>query len=162
MRTDAGTGSQGRKRSLARKASAPTEGPVLPSDRIRGNAREREILDLVAYEMFERYVALAREAAAGGGRIADAHAEKLFREMNAAASPTDESSGQIGRHDILTGTKSLDYTESTTLDEAGLEFRCAADALLAVADQALEELRRGREETHKILDRLEARLVLHG
>ena len=48
-----------------------------PSVKIRGNA----------YQVFERYVALAREAAAGGDRIAAEnfyqHAEHYFRIMNA-------------------------------------------------------------------------------
>jgi hypothetical protein len=48
-----------------------------PSVKIRGNA----------YQVFERYVALAREAAAGGDRIAAEnlyqHAEHYFRVMNA-------------------------------------------------------------------------------
>jgi hypothetical protein len=47
-----------------------------PSVKIRGNA----------YQIFERYVALAREAAAGGDRIAAEnfyqHAEHYFRIMN--------------------------------------------------------------------------------
>jgi hypothetical protein len=49
-----------------------------PSVKIRGNA----------YQVFERYVALAREAAASGDRIAAEnlyqHAEHYFRVMNAA------------------------------------------------------------------------------
>jgi hypothetical protein len=48
-----------------------------PSVKIRGNA----------YQVFERYVALAREAQAGGDRIAAEnlyqHAEHYFRVMNA-------------------------------------------------------------------------------
>ncbi len=48
-----------------------------PSVKIRGNA----------YQVFERYVALAREAAASGDRIAAEnlyqHAEHYFRIMNA-------------------------------------------------------------------------------
>jgi len=48
-----------------------------PSVKIRGNA----------YQVFERYVALAREAATGGDRIAAEnfyqHAEHYFRIMNA-------------------------------------------------------------------------------
>jgi hypothetical protein len=48
-----------------------------PNVKIRGNA----------YQVFERYVALAREAAAGGDRIAAEnlyqHAEHYFRVMNA-------------------------------------------------------------------------------
>jgi hypothetical protein len=48
-----------------------------PNVKIRGNA----------YQVFERYVALAREAAAGGDRIAAEnlyqHAEHYFRIMNA-------------------------------------------------------------------------------
>lgn len=47
-----------------------------PSVKIRGNA----------YQIFERYIALAREAAAGGDRIAAEnfyqHAEHYFRIMN--------------------------------------------------------------------------------
>jgi len=49
-----------------------------PNVKIRGNA----------YQVFERYVALAREAAASGDRIAAEnlyqHAEHYFRVMNAA------------------------------------------------------------------------------
>jgi hypothetical protein len=48
-----------------------------PSVKIRGNA----------YQVFERYVALAREAQAGGDRVAAEnfyqHAEHYFRIMNA-------------------------------------------------------------------------------
>ena len=48
-----------------------------PNVKIRGNA----------YQVFERYVALAREAASGGDRIAAEnlyqHAEHYFRVMNA-------------------------------------------------------------------------------
>jgi uncharacterized protein DUF4167 len=48
-----------------------------PNVKIRGNA----------YQVFERYVALAREAAAGGDRISAEnlyqHAEHYFRVMNA-------------------------------------------------------------------------------
>src|SRR5580658_4205209 len=48
-----------------------------PSVKIRGNA----------YQVFERYIALAREAQAGGDRIAAEnlyqHAEHYFRVMNA-------------------------------------------------------------------------------
>jgi Domain of unknown function (DUF4167) len=48
-----------------------------PNVKIRGNA----------YQVFERYVALAREAAAGGDRIVAEnlyqHAEHYFRVMNA-------------------------------------------------------------------------------
>jgi Domain of unknown function (DUF4167) len=48
-----------------------------PNVKIRGNA----------YQVFERYLALAREAAAGGDRIAAEnlyqHAEHYFRIMNA-------------------------------------------------------------------------------
>ncbi|HVC53032.1 MAG TPA: DUF4167 domain-containing protein [Stellaceae bacterium] len=49
-----------------------------PAVKIRGNA----------YQVFERYVAMAREAAAGGDRVAAEnlyqHAEHYFRMMNAA------------------------------------------------------------------------------
>lgn len=52
-----------------------------PSVKIRGNA----------YQVFERYVALAREAAASGDRIAAEnlyqHAEHYFRVMNASGDP---------------------------------------------------------------------------
>jgi Domain of unknown function (DUF4167) len=55
-----------------------------PNVKIRGNA----------YQVFERYVALAREAAAGGDRIAAEnlyqHAEHYFRVMNA--------NGDAGQH----------------------------------------------------------------
>ena len=48
-----------------------------PNVKIRGNA----------YQVFERYIALAREAASGGDRIAAEnfyqHAEHYFRVMNA-------------------------------------------------------------------------------
>ncbi|MGH7093407.1 MAG: DUF4167 domain-containing protein [Stellaceae bacterium] len=49
-----------------------------PAVKIRGNA----------YQVFERYVAMAREAAVGGDRVAAEnlyqHAEHYFRMMNAA------------------------------------------------------------------------------
>ena len=52
-----------------------------PNVKIRGNA----------YQVFERYVALAREAATSGDRIAAEsfyqHAEHYFRVMNADGSP---------------------------------------------------------------------------
>jgi hypothetical protein len=52
-----------------------------PNVKIRGNA----------YQVFERYVALAREAAASGDRIAAEnlyqHAEHYFRMMNANGDP---------------------------------------------------------------------------
>lgn len=57
-----------------------------PNVKIRGNA----------YQVFERYVALAREAAASGDRIAaenlHQHAEHYFRVMNA--------NGDISQHGI--------------------------------------------------------------
>ncbi|HEY1260437.1 MAG TPA: DUF4167 domain-containing protein [Stellaceae bacterium] len=68
-----------------------------PSVKIRGNA----------YQVFERYVALAREAAASGDRIAAEnlyqHAEHYFRVMNAngdgsqqGARPTTPADVEIG------------------------------------------------------------------
>jgi Domain of unknown function (DUF4167) len=71
-----------------------------PNVKIRGNA----------YQVFERYVALAREAAAGGDRIAAEnlyqHAEHYFRVMNAngdgnphAPRPTNPADLEIGESD---------------------------------------------------------------
>jgi hypothetical protein len=71
-----------------------------PSVKIRGNA----------YQVFERYVALAREAAASGDRIAAEnlyqHAEHYFRVMNAngdggqqGARPTTPADLEIGGSD---------------------------------------------------------------
>jgi hypothetical protein len=55
-----------------------------PNIKIRGNA----------YQVFERYVALAREAAASGDRIAAEnlyqHAEHYFRVMNANGDATSQ------------------------------------------------------------------------
>ena len=55
-----------------------------PNIKIRGNA----------YQVFERYVALAREAAASGDRIAAEnlyqHAEHYFRFMNAKGEPNSQ------------------------------------------------------------------------
>ena len=71
-----------------------------PNVKIRGNA----------YQVFERYVALAREAAASGDRIAAEnlyqHAEHYFRIMNATSdanqhgvprpmTPADADMGQL-------------------------------------------------------------------
>ena len=56
-----------------------------PNIKIRGNA----------YQVFERYVALAREAAASGDRIAAEnlyqHAEHYFRVMNANGEATSQA-----------------------------------------------------------------------
>jgi hypothetical protein len=72
-----------------------------PNEKIRGNA----------YQVFERYVALAREAAAGGDRIAAEnlyqHAEHYFRVMNAngdgsqhgAPRPTTPADTEMGEHE---------------------------------------------------------------
>ena len=69
-----------------------------PNVKIRGNA----------YQVFERYVALAREAAASGDRIAAEnlyqHAEHYFRIRNAngdanqhgAPRPTTPADGEVG------------------------------------------------------------------
>ena len=58
-----------------------------PNIKIRGNA----------YQVFERYVALAREAAASGDRIAAEnlyqHAEHYFRVMNANGEANSHGSG---------------------------------------------------------------------
>jgi hypothetical protein len=48
------------------------------------------------------------------------------------------------------------------LEEAAEEFRSAAERLLAVADEALAEARKGKDETRAILDRIERRLAQHG
>ena len=59
-----------------------------PNIKIRGNA----------YQVFERYVALAREAAASGDRIAAEnlyqHAEHYFRTMNAQGEGGGYNQGQ--------------------------------------------------------------------
>jgi len=59
-----------------------------PSVKIRGNA----------YQVFERYIALAREAASVGDRIAAEnfyqHAEHYFRMMNADGSGQGQQMGQ--------------------------------------------------------------------
>jgi uncharacterized protein DUF4167 len=59
-----------------------------PNIKIRGNA----------YQVFERYVALAREAAASGDRIAAEnlyqHAEHYFRVMNANGEANSHGGGQ--------------------------------------------------------------------
>ena len=59
-----------------------------PSVKIRGNA----------YQVFERYVAMAREAAASGDRIAAEnlyqHAEHYFRVMNAAGEGNNNQAQQ--------------------------------------------------------------------
>jgi hypothetical protein len=59
-----------------------------PSVKIRGNA----------YQVFERYVAMAREAAASGDRIAAEnlyqHAEHYFRVMNAAGEGSNNQGQQ--------------------------------------------------------------------
>jgi DNA-binding protein HU-beta len=52
--------------------------------------------------------------------------------------------------------------DDVLLEEAAEEFRNAAERLLAVADQTLVEVRKGREETRVTLDRLEAHLASYG
>lgn len=70
-----GGGGGNRPRMPHRIQTFDSNGPAV---KIRGNA----------YQVFERYVALAREAAASGDRIAAEnlyqHAEHYFRVMNAA------------------------------------------------------------------------------
>ena len=69
-----GNGGGGRPRQPHRSQTFDSNGPGI---KIRGNA----------YQVFERYVALAREAASSGDRIAAEnfyqHAEHYFRIMNA-------------------------------------------------------------------------------
>src|SRR5258707_9470007 len=78
-----GNPNQNRPRGPHRVQTFDSSGP---SVKIRGNA----------YQVFERYVALAREAALGGDRIAAEnlyqHAEHYFRIMNA----NGEGHGQQG------------------------------------------------------------------
>jgi|SRR6516164_1122966 len=66
-----------------------------PNVKIRGNA----------YQVFERYVSLAREAAAGGDRIAAEnlyqHAEHYFRIMNA--------NGEGNQHGVPRPTTPADF-----------------------------------------------------
>jgi hypothetical protein len=66
-----------------------------PNVKIRGNA----------YQVFERYVSLAREAAAGGDRIAAEnlyqHAEHYFRIMNA--------NGEGSQHGVPRPTTPADF-----------------------------------------------------
>jgi hypothetical protein len=66
-----------------------------PNVKIRGNA----------YQVFERYVALAREAASSGDRIAAEnlyqHAEHYFRVMNA--------NGEAGQHGAPRPTTPADF-----------------------------------------------------
>ena len=74
-----------------------------PNVKIRGNA----------YQVFERYVALAREAAASGDRIAAEnlyqHAEHYFRVMNA--------NGDGGQHGAPRPTTPADLELGGTEDE---------------------------------------------
>jgi hypothetical protein len=76
-----------------------------PSVKIRGNA----------YQVFERYVALAREAAASGDRIAAEnlyqHAEHYFRVMNA------NGDGQLGQRPTTPADLELDGSEGEGLDQ---------------------------------------------
>ncbi|MGH7064193.1 MAG: DUF4167 domain-containing protein [Stellaceae bacterium] len=77
-----------------------------PSVKIRGNA----------YQVFERYVALAREAAASGDRIAAEnlyqHAEHYFRVMNA-----NGDSGQLGQRPTTPADLELGGSEDEQLDQ---------------------------------------------
>jgi hypothetical protein len=77
-----------------------------PSVKIRGNA----------YQVFERYVALAREAAASGDRIAAEnlyqHAEHYFRVMNA-----NGDGGQHGQRPTTPADLELDGSEGEGLDQ---------------------------------------------
>jgi hypothetical protein len=70
-----------------------------PSVKIRGNA----------YQVFERYIALAREAAASGDRIAAEnlyqHAEHYFRIMNANG---DGHGMQHGQRPMMTPADNID------------------------------------------------------
>lgn len=77
-----------------------------PSVKIRGNA----------YQVFERYVALAREAAASGDRIAAEnlyqHAEHYFRVMNA-----NGDGGQHGQRPTTPADLELGGSEDEQLDQ---------------------------------------------
>lgn len=77
-----------------------------PSVKIRGNA----------YQVFERYVALAREAAASGDRIAAEnlyqHAEHYFRVMNA-----NGDGGQHGQRPTTPADLELGGSEGEQLDQ---------------------------------------------
>lgn len=77
-----------------------------PSVKIRGNA----------YQVFERYVALAREAAASGDRIAAEnlyqHAEHYFRVMNA-----NGDGGQLGQRPTTPADLELGGSEDEQLDQ---------------------------------------------
>lgn len=77
-----------------------------PSVKIRGNA----------YQVFERYVALAREAASSGDRIAAEnlyqHAEHYFRVMNA-----NGDGGQLGQRPTTPADLELDGSEGEGLDQ---------------------------------------------
>jgi hypothetical protein len=76
-----------------------------PNVKIRGNA----------YQLFERYVALAREAAASGDRIASEnlyqHAEHYFRVMNA--------NGEANVHGAPRPTTPADLEMSGVEEERG-------------------------------------------
>jgi uncharacterized protein DUF4167 len=76
-----------------------------PNVKIRGNA----------YQVFERYVALAREAATSGDRIAAEnlyqHAEHYFRIMNA--------NGEGGPHGALRPTTPADFEMGSSEADGG-------------------------------------------
>lgn len=76
-----------------------------PNVKIRGNA----------YQVFERYVALAREAAASGDRIAAEnlyqHAEHYFRMMNV--------NGDVNQHGMLRPVAPADTDISELNGESG-------------------------------------------
>jgi hypothetical protein len=86
-----------------------------PNVKIRGNA----------YQVFERYVALAREAAASGDRIAAEnlyqHAEHYFRIMNA--------NGEANAHGVPRATTPADL-EPDGADGAEAERSEANEALV--------------------------------
>lgn len=70
-----------------------------------------------------------------------------FEEIEQAANHVSQDSGQNPQEELA---------------RAAEHFRNATRELLDAADQALAELREGRKTTRMLLDRLEARLRIHG
>ena len=92
-------GQHGRPRPPHRQQTFDSNGPGI---KIRGNA----------YQVFERYVALAREAASAGDRVAAEnlyqHAEHYFRVMNA----NGENPAQMTRPNESDGEAQAEVTSS--------------------------------------------------
>jgi Domain of unknown function (DUF4167) len=116
-------GQHGRPRPPHRQQTFDSNGPGI---KIRGNA----------YQVFERYVALAREAASAGDRVAAEnlyqHAEHYFRVMNA--------NGENPAHMVRPTTPADPMPESESEGEAQAEVTSTEPEAIEISTLAEADL----------------------